>query len=79
VTLTNKPGGNISFFNRISLVDPESKNRILPVFYSDNYVSVLPGEQKIITIDYNPADGKKNMVVDLYGWNVQQKQIPISN
>jgi mannosylglycoprotein endo-beta-mannosidase len=77
VTLSNK-NGTVSFFNRLSLVNPDNKQRILPVFYSDNYISILPGEQKIITIDYDPAKGK-NMLLDISGWNMAQKYIPIDN
>ncbi|MCG7859789.1 glycosyl hydrolase, partial [Flavihumibacter sediminis] len=39
VTISAPAGGPISFFNRLSLVDPVTKKRILPVFYDDNYVS----------------------------------------
>jgi mannosylglycoprotein endo-beta-mannosidase len=77
VTLTNQQGQPISFFNRLSLVDPNSKARILPVFYSNNYVSVLPGEQTKITIDYNPADHGKNLMIEIAGWNMLQKYVPI--
>ncbi len=42
VTLKNSANSPVSFFNRISLVDAATKKRILPVFYDDNYFSVLP-------------------------------------
>ena len=41
VTLTNPANGPVNFFNRISLVDAGTKKRILPVFYDDNYFSVV--------------------------------------
>jgi mannosylglycoprotein endo-beta-mannosidase len=68
VTLTNKQNSVISFFNRVSLVDADTKERILPAFYDNNYISVLPGEQKKVIIDY-PAAGLKNLAVDIDGWN----------
>ncbi|MBS1664320.1 MAG: glycosyl hydrolase, partial [Bacteroidetes bacterium] len=72
VTLRNPAGGPVAFFNRISLVDNKTKQRILPVFYSDNYVSVLPGESKIITLDYTPRQGETPQV-SVRGWNVAEK------
>jgi hypothetical protein len=49
----------------------KSGERILPVYYSDNYVSLVPGESETITIDaelggFKPTDAL--VVVD--GWNV---------
>ncbi|HEY8971239.1 MAG TPA: glycosyl hydrolase, partial [Puia sp.] len=72
VTLTNPAGGPVAFFNRLSLVDPATKKRILPVFYSDNYVSVLPGESRTITMEYRPVPGQAAPEVSVEGWNVDR-------
>jgi mannosylglycoprotein endo-beta-mannosidase len=73
VTLRNPAGGPVAFFNRISLVDPGTKQRLLPTFYSDNYVSVLPGESKTITVDYTPKPGSAAPQLAVSGWNVEEK------
>jgi hypothetical protein len=57
-------------------VNAATKERIVPAFYSDNYISVLPGEEKQITIDYTPVAGEK-AAVNIYGWNVTDQQIDI--
>ncbi|WP_288426087.1 glycoside hydrolase family 2 TIM barrel-domain containing protein [uncultured Spirosoma sp.] len=75
VTLTNPAGSPVAFFNRLSLVDPTTKKRLLPVFYSDNYVSVPPGQQKTITLDYTP--GATLPLVALEGWNVPEQFVPV--
>jgi len=72
VTLRNPAGGPVAFFNRVSLVDAKTKQRLLPVFYSDNYFSVLPGESKTVTLDYTPRAGETPMV-SVRGWNVAEK------
>ena len=66
----------MAFFNRLSVVNKTSKQRILPAFYSDNYISVLPGQEKTIGIDYTPVAGE-NAEVELYGWNVERQYIEI--
>lgn len=76
VTLKNPAGGPVAFFNRVSLVDPKTKERLLPVFYSDNYVSVLPGESKTITLDYTPRAGV-TPEVSVRGWNLTEKNYPV--
>ena len=77
VTLRNPADGPLAFFNRISLVDPTTKQRLLPVFYSDNYVSVLPGESKTITLDYTSKPGAAKPEVSVSGWNVAEKEVEV--
>ncbi len=69
VTLVNKQNNVLAFFNRVSLVDADSKTRVLPAFYSDNYVTILPGEEKKLIIDYNAPASKKKLEVSISGWN----------
>ncbi|WP_230383652.1 glycoside hydrolase family 2 protein [Pedobacter endophyticus] len=75
VLLSNPSGNPVAFFNRIALVDTESGKRILPSFYDDNYVTVLPGERKTITVEYTHATD--NLAVEVYGWNVEKQTIGI--
>jgi mannosylglycoprotein endo-beta-mannosidase len=77
VKITAPAGGPISFFNRLSLVDPATKKRILPVFYDDNYVSVLPGESRTVVLEYTPANSVRPMLA-LEGWNLPEQFINIS-
>jgi hypothetical protein len=77
VKLNNPSNEPIAFFNRISLIDKETKKRILPVFYSDNYVSVLPNDTTTVIIDYTPKEKNKNIMVSIYGWNVVEQLIPV--
>lgn len=77
VEINDPPGGSLAFFNRISLIDTTTMKRILPVFYSDNYVSVLPGEKKTVYIDYAKEDNIKNAEVSISGWNVDKQYIQI--
>jgi len=75
VTLTNSKQGPVAFFNRISLINSKTNERVLPTFYSDNYVSVLPGEQKTITLDYDQP--VLNPKVSVRGWNLKEKMLEI--
>ena len=77
VRIDNPPGGPLAFFNRISLVDRKTKKRILPVYYSDNYVSTLPGEKTNITIEYLPDASSADAMVSIRGWNVSERYLDI--
>ncbi|HEX4309483.1 MAG TPA: glycoside hydrolase family 2 TIM barrel-domain containing protein [Acidobacteriaceae bacterium] len=70
VTLKN-PGSSIALMTHLQLRRKSSGDRVLPVFYSDNYVWLAPGESRTITIDAALADLKGDTpLVVLDGWNV---------
>jgi hypothetical protein len=69
ITLHN-PTKNIALMAHVQL-RRKSGQRILPVFYGDNYVSLVPDETKTVAVgaaqsDFNGEDAL--IVVD--GWNV---------
>ncbi|OQP53661.1 glycoside hydrolase family 2 protein [Niastella populi] len=74
VTLTNPPTNTVAFFNRVTLVDANKKERILPVFYSDNYFSIVPGGEKKITIDYESSAAP---LIIVEGQNVRPQEIKV--
>jgi exo-1,4-beta-D-glucosaminidase len=61
----------IAFFIELKIVDKETGLSILPVIWSDNYVSLLPKEKKIFS-----AKIRKDLIKDkkiefkFKGWNV---------
>lgn len=74
VTLTIKNNTEtIAFFNFLDVLNPETMQPVLPVYWDDNYVTLLPGEvrsydAKFFLSDFN---GEKP-VVEVRGWNVEK-------
>jgi len=58
---------------RLKAVREKAGDRILPAIYSDNYVSLMPGEERTITTELNDIDtrGEKPKIV-LGGFNAEQ-------
>ncbi|HEY6490093.1 MAG TPA: LamG-like jellyroll fold domain-containing protein [Terracidiphilus sp.] len=56
---------------KLTLKDDATGQRILPAYYSENYVSLLPGETRKITIDF--PDGMRQPAIALRGWNVEEE------
>ena len=58
----------ISFFNRIKVFDRETGKRILPVHYSDNYITLMPADQQEISLEFpaNLPEERIQIVVDSY-------------
>ena len=55
VTIDNK-SDKIAFFIELSVKKERSGETILPVFWSDNYVSLLPGEKRVYTATFAQKD-----------------------
>ena len=77
VRIEDPPGAPLAFFNRISLLDTVTNKRVLPVFYSDNYVSVLPGEERTVYIDCGKPDHLVDAAVAISGWNVKKEIVEV--
>jgi hypothetical protein len=60
---------------KLTLQNAATHERILPAYYSDNYVSLLPGESLHLTIRYPSAGaGSRKLApaVGVRGWNVPE-------
>ncbi|KAA6316435.1 Exo-beta-D-glucosaminidase [termite gut metagenome] len=56
---------------RLKVNGSKSSERILPVFYSDNYFFLMPGEEKTITMKLQNVDTRgEKPVVDISGFNL---------
>ena len=57
---------------RLKPVREKSGDRILPALFSDNFIALMPGEKRVISIDLANADtrGEAPRIV-VEGFNVQ--------
>ncbi|WP_394835248.1 hypothetical protein LVJ94_52995 [Pendulispora rubella] len=70
VTLSN-PTNTVALMAHVQLRNGRTNQRILPVFYSDNYISLLPGETRTLTVEASANDlGGDAPRIALDGWNV---------
>ena len=68
-------GSGAALMIKLTLKDAATGRRILPAYYSENYVSMLPGEERIITVDF--PDGGAKAAIDLRGWNLETQAIDV--
>jgi hypothetical protein len=70
---------SIALMTHLQLRKEHSGSRVLPVFYSDNYVSLLPGERKSLTVEVASADlAGEQPLLAVDGWNVTVKPVASS-
>ena len=70
-------GATAALANKVTLLNASDGSRILPAYYSDNYVSLLPGETREIEIEYPSGMAKGPPQVSLRGWNLVSRTVPV--
>jgi hypothetical protein len=68
VRLANR-GRGLAFFIRARIVRAADGEELLPAYWSDNYVSLLPGQAKDLPVDL-PAAPAEGLALAVDGWNV---------
>ena len=61
-----------AFFTRLKVTSKQTNQLVLPVFFTDNYLTLFPGEQKTIEIDLShlsPEIELENLQLELESWN----------
>jgi exo-1,4-beta-D-glucosaminidase len=71
VTLQN-PSDRIAFFINMNVYRAESGHSVLPIFWDDNFISLVPGETREIRARFLKEDLKgETPAFRLSGWNVK--------
>lgn len=65
------PTDKLAFFVHAAITKGKYGEEVLPVFWSDNYFSLLPGESKELQADFSTRDlGGLEPVLEVGGWNI---------
>ncbi|HET7108096.1 MAG TPA: LamG-like jellyroll fold domain-containing protein [Candidatus Acidoferrum sp.] len=70
-------GSIVAIELKLTLLQSDGKTRVLPAYYSDNYVSLLPGEKKEILVECSRAAAAGGVSVGLRGWNLEQRVVKV--
>ncbi len=70
--VVENPGRSLAFFVRLQVEQGAQGPEILPVFWEDNYITLLPGEKRELSARYRAsALGTARANVRVSGWNVE--------
>jgi Exo-beta-D-glucosaminidase Ig-fold domain/Glycosyl hydrolases family 2/Glycosyl hydrolases family 2, sugar binding domain/Glycosyl hydrolases family 2, TIM barrel domain len=72
-------GTVVSLQNKLTLVNAADGSRILPAYYSDNYVSLLPGETREIEIEYPAKSATGAAQIAVRGWNLAKQTVSVAS
>ena len=78
VTLTVPPSAKaVAFFQQVSMKRTAGGEPILPILWSDNDVTLWPGESRTLTAHF-ATSAAAAPVVEVSGWNVPTRSIPVA-
>ena len=76
ITVENTATG-LAFLVRLRLLKGKDGAEVLPVFFDDNYISLLPGEKREVIVHVKKSDlGAAKPVLAIDGFNVGPVQVP---
>ena len=67
----HNPSGGVAFMVRLRVTKGKGGEDLTPIFWSDNYFSLLPGEKREVTASCDPSDLEgKDPTVEVGGYNI---------
>jgi exo-1,4-beta-D-glucosaminidase len=77
--IVENTGTGLAFLVRLRLLQQKTETEILPVFWEDNYFSLLPGEKREVTVNVRKSDaGDAKVVLAVDGYNVSPLMVHTS-
>ena len=56
----------------------KDQDAVDPVFWSDNYISLMPGESRMLTVRRSAFGGPQIAAVTLTGWNIKSERLRVT-
>jgi exo-1,4-beta-D-glucosaminidase len=69
---------SVAFQIRLRLADRKDDRDVVPVFWEDNYFSLLPGAERSISVSYDAAELRgAHPVIQIGGFNIVAGEVPL--
>ena len=65
-------GTSIAFAIELHVIDADTGAAIVPVFWEDNYLCLLPGESKTLASTFSKTT--PDIRLDIQGWNIEKAE-----
>ncbi len=74
------PSSSVAFQIHPRITKGKGGDDLVPIFWDDNYFSLLPGEEKIVSVAFDSSDlDGKDPILELEGFNLTPSTIKISH
>jgi exo-1,4-beta-D-glucosaminidase len=72
------PTSHLAFLVKLGIHEEGRDDEVLPVFWEDNYLSLLPGESRVIVAHFPAHELGAHSELDVEGWNIDRMIIPLA-
>ncbi|MFA7692116.1 MAG: hypothetical protein WCX86_04380 [Candidatus Hydrogenedentales bacterium] len=69
------PSEHIAFLAIFAVVDPETALEAAPVYWSDNYITLMPGESRVLQAETKGM--KEGAFLRVEGFNISSQEVPL--
>jgi len=74
------PGSSLAFMVHLRVAKASNADDVVPIFWDDNYVSLLPGEKRQLTARFeSDKDNNSDLILTVDGWNVAEISRPLGD
>ena len=70
------PTDTVALLTRARILASPDGDEILPAYWSDNYVCLLPGESRLLTVDLPTVPAEPVFCLAIDGWNIRSAHPP---
>lgn len=78
--LLRNPNQELAFMAHLRLTEGNAGQDITPVFWQDNYISLMPGEEREIAVKYQASSRQQtHTVLQVSGWNIKPTYLILSS
>jgi exo-1,4-beta-D-glucosaminidase len=74
----HNPGRDLAFQVHLGIHEEKREDEILPVFWQDNYLSLMPGETRVVVAHYSAHKLEGHPQLEVGGWNIDPLTIPLT-
>jgi exo-1,4-beta-D-glucosaminidase len=76
ITQIENPSNSIAYQIELNLFDENNDEAIVPIFWDDNYITLLPNEKRELSCYFN-SNISDAIYLKVKGWNITEKTIKI--
>jgi exo-1,4-beta-D-glucosaminidase len=73
----HNPSNHLAFQIKLGIREDQRDDEVLPVFWEDNYFSLLPNESRVVVARYPTHALQRHPELEVEGWNVDRLSIPL--
>ena len=77
--VVQNPGNSVAFMVHLRLANQNTSQDVVPIFWNDNYFSLLPGEKQELSARFDGTHEVGPAVLTLDAWNVPREQVVLGS